>query len=114
MVKHWVQIRCNLARFFAAGFLLAATKLAPARPGTRILVADNGAGIAAQDRSRVFAPFFTTKKDVGTGLGLWVSKELLEKRGGQLWFRSRQGLPSGTVMNIYIPSKGGNVAEPAA
>jgi len=52
------------------------------RLGVRIVVADNGVGIATEDQAKVFTPFFTTKKDVGTGLGLWVSGELLEKRGG--------------------------------
>ena len=98
-----VAIRAHPSRHFRDG-----------RPGIRILVADNGTGIAARHRSRIFAPFFTTKEDVGTGLGLWVSKELLEKRGGQLWFRSRQGPASGTVMNIYVPLEGADVAEPAA
>ena len=82
------------------------------RRGIRMIVADNGIGIPGQDQPKVFSPFFTTKKDVGTGLGLWVSKELLEKRGGRLWFRSRQG--SGTVMNIYVPHENAEVAEPAA
>jgi PAS domain S-box-containing protein len=98
-----VVLRAHTSRHFRDG-----------RPGIRIIVADNGTGIAPKDQPRVFAPFFTTKKDVGTGLGLWVSKELLEKRGGRLWFRSRQGPPSGTVMNIYVPLEGADVAEPAA
>ena len=98
-----VVLRAHPSRHFRDG-----------RPGIRIIVADNGIGIALKDQPRVFSPFFTTKKDVGTGLGLWVSRELVEKRGGRLWFRSRQGPPSGTVMNIYLPSEGADVAEPAA
>ena len=74
------------------------------RRGVRIIVADNGAGIPVENRARVFAPFFTTKKESGTGLGLWVSKELIEKRGGRLRFRNRQPASSGTVMSIYLPT----------
>jgi len=75
------------------------------RPGIRITVADAGAGIAREDRNKVFAPFFTTKKDVGTGLGLWITKDLLEKKGGHIRFRSRDSEPFGTVMSIYLPAE---------
>ncbi|HTV66449.1 MAG TPA: PAS domain S-box protein [Bryocella sp.] len=80
------------------------------RHGVRIVVADNGRGIPAEHRRRVFAPFFTTK-ETGTGLGLWVSKELVEKRGGSIHIRSRQSHPSGTVVSIYLPL---DIAKPAA
>jgi PAS domain S-box-containing protein len=73
------------------------------RRGFRISIADTGTGISAQDRGKLFAPFFTTKKDVGTGLGLWITKDLLEKNGGYIRFRSRVARPSGTVMSIYLP-----------
>src|SRR6266481_1156476 len=75
------------------------------RRGIRITVADAGAGIAREDRDKVFAPFFTTKKDVGTGLGLWITKDLLEKKGGHIRFRSRDSERSGTVMSIYLPEE---------
>ncbi len=60
----------------------------PAGKSLRITVADNGTGIAPQVLKRVFEPFFTTKVDTGTGLGLWVSKELVEKQGGHMRVRS--------------------------
>jgi PAS domain S-box-containing protein len=97
-----IVIRARPSRHFRDG-----------RPGTRIIIADNGVGIAIEDQSRIFAPFFTTKKAVGTGLGLWISKELLEKRGGRLGFRSTQRRPSGTVMNIFVPVDGADGAQPA-
>jgi PAS domain S-box-containing protein len=75
------------------------------RRGIRITVADTGAGIGREDRDKVFAPFFTTKKDVGTGLGLWITKDLLEKKGGHIHFRSRDSERSGTVMSIYLPTE---------
>ncbi|HEX4155094.1 MAG TPA: ATP-binding protein [Acidobacteriaceae bacterium] len=47
-------------------------------------VRDNGAGIAAENLPRIFDPFFTTKEDVGTGIGLWITRELVEKSGGRI------------------------------
>ena len=54
----------------------------------------------------MFDPFFTTKADVGTGIGLWVTKCLVEQRGGYVHFRSRQGQNAGTVMSLFLPTKG--------
>jgi PAS domain S-box-containing protein len=70
----------------------------------RIVIADTGCGIAAENRQRIFEPFFTTKKDTGTGLGLWVSRELIEKHGGQLSVRSSANGPrTGTVFALSLP-----------
>lgn len=73
-------------------------------PGVRITLADNGAGIAPEVKQRVFVPFFTTKADFGTGIGLWATKCLIEQHGGHMRFRSRQGEKSGTVMSLFLPS----------
>jgi PAS domain S-box-containing protein len=73
--------------------------------GIRVTIADNGIGIPAENQQKVFTPFFTTKKEVGTGLGLWVTKDLLEKNGGNIRFRSRSGAKPGTAMSIFIPSQ---------
>jgi PAS domain S-box-containing protein len=76
----------------------------PALPGVRIAVADSGCGIQPQHIDRIFEPFFTTKKDTGTGLGLWVSRELMEKHGGSLNVRSSvSGRRSGTVFSLFLP-----------
>ena len=72
-------------------------------PGIRITVADHGSGMSAEVQKRIFVPFFTTKSDVGTGIGLWVTKSLIEQQGGYLHFRSRQGSRSGTVMSFFVP-----------
>jgi PAS domain S-box-containing protein len=53
-----------------------------------IFVRDNGAGIPPENLSRIFDPFFTTKPDVGTGIGLWVAKDLVEKSGGHITVES--------------------------
>ena len=71
--------------------------------GIQITVADTGAGISKHDQRQLFVPFFTTKKDVGTGLGLWITKDLVEKKGGNIRFRSRDQQPSGTVMSVFLP-----------
>lgn len=72
--------------------------------GVRFTLADNGSGMSKDVQRRLFAPFFTTKSDVGTGIGLWVTKCLIEQRGGYMRFRSRQGERCGTVMSFYLPS----------
>ncbi|HWY69249.1 MAG TPA: PAS domain S-box protein [Terriglobales bacterium] len=73
------------------------------RRGIRITVADNGVGISTQDSLKIFTPFFSTKKEVGTGLGLWITRDLLNKRGGHIRFRSSQSARSGTAMSIFLP-----------
>jgi PAS domain S-box-containing protein len=71
----------------------------------RILIADDGKGIDSSYRTKLFQPFFTTKKDVGTGLGLWISKGIIDKHSGRIRFRSstRPGR-SGTVFCIELPT----------
>jgi signal transduction histidine kinase len=70
----------------------------------RLTVADTGAGIRKEIRSQLFRQFFTTKGSGGTGLGLWLTREIVEKNGGKLRFRSRTEAPCGTVFVIYLPS----------
>jgi signal transduction histidine kinase len=71
------------------------------RPATRITVADYGHGIPREILQHLGEPFFTTKKDVGTGLGLWVSRGIVEKHSGHLQVRSRPG--RGTVFSVLLP-----------
>jgi PAS domain S-box-containing protein len=79
----------------------------PGRAGVRISVADTGCGIRSDHIGSIFEPFFTTKKDTGTGLGLWVSRELVEKHGGSLRVRSSTSNgKSGTVFSIFLPAQG--------
>src|SRR5579875_1589967 len=58
------------------------------RSGLRILVADNGAGMDSDTQARIFEPFFSTKGIGGTGLGLWITKDLVAKNGGRVTVRS--------------------------
>jgi PAS domain S-box-containing protein len=54
-----------------------------------ISVRDNGLGISPENLPRVFDPFFTTKEEVGTGIGLWVTKDLVDKNGGRISVQTR-------------------------
>jgi PAS domain S-box-containing protein len=88
----------------------------PSRTGVRITIADTGLGIPSEHLESIFEPFFTTKKDTGTGLGLWVSRELVKKHGGSLRVRSRTSdPPCGTVFSIFLPRQGStHKADPSA
>jgi PAS domain S-box-containing protein len=73
-------------------------------PGVRITVADNGSGISMKQRKHLFEPFYTTKKDIGTGLGLWVTRGIVEKHGGMIHIRSKAGAEQhGTAFSIFLP-----------
>ncbi len=73
------------------------------RNGAHLAVAvrDNGAGIEADDLSRVFEPFFTTKKSEGTGLGLSISYSIVKGYNGEIGVRSSRG--SGSEFTVYLP-----------
>lgn len=67
-----------------------------------LTIADNGRGIRTEHLKRIFEPFFTTKEAVGTGLGLWVTQELVRKYNGLIQVRSQEG--RGTVFRIGFPA----------
>lgn len=74
--------------------------------GVRVTVADTGSGMSAEVLQHIFEPFFTTKEAVGTGLGLWVSAEIVGKHKGKIRVRSRvQGDDGngGTVFMVSFP-----------
>jgi len=73
-------------------------------PGVRVTFLDNGNGITPAQQKRIFEPFFTTKKDVGTGLGLWLTLNLVEKHHGSLKVRSsvRPGW-TWTAFSVFLP-----------
>ncbi|WP_161571056.1 sensor histidine kinase [Granulicella sibirica] len=74
--------------------------------GVRVSVTDNGSGMSRETMARVFEAFFTTKQATGTGLGLWVSEEIIRKHSGSVRVRSRTGMPSGTCFSVFFPDAG--------
>lgn len=75
--------------------------------GVRLTVADTGEGIAFEMQAHLYEPFQTTKEMTGTGLGLWVSKGIVEKHGGHIRMRTRRGERHGTVFAVWLPVEGG-------
>jgi signal transduction histidine kinase len=79
-------------------------------PSVRVIVADNGHGMNSMTRRRIFDPFFTTRPLTGTGIGLWVSMEILNHHGAHVRVRSCQSpAHHGTVFSVIFPA-----APPAA
>ncbi len=75
----------------------------PGENGVTVQVADSGPGVPAETRPHIFEPFFTTKQDVGTGLGLWVSKEIAERHGGSINIASESNGLGGAIFVVYLP-----------
>jgi signal transduction histidine kinase len=70
----------------------------------RVTVADNGKGIGAATLPHIFEPLFTTKEVSGSGLGLWVSKQIIEKHNGSIQVRSSTNNERrGTTFSVLIP-----------
>jgi signal transduction histidine kinase len=71
----------------------------------RLSVSDSGHGITPATAKQMFDPFFTTKGTVGTGLGLWVCKQLVDKNGGHIRVRSSTTGPQhGTTFSVTLPN----------
>ena len=92
----------------AGGRLLLRTRVGTdwttGRQGLVITIADTGSGMPAAVLNRIFEPFYTTKGISGTGLGLWVSSEIIHRHHGTLRFRSTQNKGhSGTVFSMFLP-----------
>jgi PAS domain S-box-containing protein len=68
----------------------------------QLIIEDDGPGIPPENLNRIFEPFFTTKKDVGTGLGLWVSREIIERHGGTIQVSSGDGSNGGPGASFVI------------
>jgi PAS domain S-box-containing protein len=72
--------------------------------GIQAVIRDTGPGIKREHLEKIFEPFFSTRGDVGTGIGLWVARQLVERRGGQISVASStEKGNSGTSITIYIP-----------
>jgi PAS domain S-box-containing protein len=71
--------------------------------GLRITVGDTGMGIPLEMQKRIFEPFFTTKLETGTGLGLWLTKSIVEKHHGTISVSSSNIGKTGTVFLLTLP-----------
>ncbi|RZU43318.1 two-component system sensor histidine kinase NtrB [Edaphobacter modestus] len=72
--------------------------------GARIIIADTGTGMNRATMRQIFEPFYTTKGSAGTGLGLWVSSQIVARHKGHILVRSSQSPQhSGTVFSIFLP-----------
>jgi PAS domain S-box-containing protein len=92
--------------------LLEARDRSTGQTGMRVNVCDTGVGINPEHAKKIFEPFFSTKEAKGTGLGLWISKGIIQKYGGNIRFRTVR-FKSGNVtcFSVFIP--GSAVGEPA-
>ena len=78
-----------------------------AQEGMRVVVRDSGPGLRADDMERLFEPFYTTKSD-GMGMGLSISRAIIEAHGGRLWAMPNE--PHGAVFQFTLPA---DQADPA-
>ena len=89
-----LNIRVDRAREYSNG----------SRPGMRLTIADSGTGIPPEIKSKVFEPFTSSKGETGTGLGLWITSQIVRRHGGHIRFKSSAVPPStGTVFSIFLP-----------
>jgi PAS domain S-box-containing protein len=95
----------------AGGTISIAVKpCASPHPGVALSIEDTGVGISADQLPHIFDAFYTTRGTIGTGIGLFVSKQFIEGHGGRIDVASRtasasEGAASGTRMSIFLPLK---------
>ncbi len=88
-----VRIRVNVGMWGVSG-----------RSGIRITIADDGRGIQSEHCERIFEPFFTSKSEKGTGLGLWASRAIVLRSGGAIRLRTEVfGPRKGTCLFVFLP-----------
>ena len=75
--------------------------------GIRFLFSDNGPGISTTDTPHIFEAFYTTKQTKGSGIGLWLSSEVVHKHKGRIRLRTRtKGPYQGTLFDVFFPIQG--------
>ncbi|WP_447979831.1 PAS domain S-box protein [Candidatus Nitrospira bockiana] len=99
----WLNVVMNAVEAMGEGGRLTITMVAQARnrPGVLTTIADTGPGITADVLARIYEPFFTSGKAKGVGLGITLSRDLVERSGGQFAIMSPPG--SGAVVEIWLP-----------
>ena len=87
--------------------LLESELPADTRPGAMVTISDSGPGVPESVQAKLFKPFFTTKGELGTGLGLWVSRGIVEKHGGKIELsNSIDPAYPGAAVRVYLPALG--------
>jgi PAS domain S-box-containing protein len=87
--------------------VLLETSPTDSRPGAIVTISDSGPGIPPELQTKLFQPFFTTKGEQGTGLGLWVSRGIVEKHGGTIELsNSSDAAFPGAIVRVYLPALG--------
>lgn len=116
MMQVFSNVLANAVDAMSRGGLLTVSTGVITRPegeGIEVTLRDTGGGIPPGQLERVFEPFFTTKGDVGTGVGLWVARQLISKRGGHITMTSStQPGASGTEVKIFLPFESPTQAPP--
>src|SRR6185369_973116 len=104
----FVNLLINARDASPDGALLSVT--VSAEPGChRIEIGDRGKGLTEEEARRAFEPFFTTRRSGGTGLGLTIAREIVERHGGSIRLDPREG--GGAVATVRLPREN---AEPGA
>jgi PAS domain S-box-containing protein len=84
--------------------IMIAQEFVSGRPGVMLHFVDSGVGIPEGQREKIFEPFFTTKQERGTGIGLWISRQLVESHGGTLSVTSStEPDEHGTSFSVFLP-----------
>jgi PAS domain S-box-containing protein len=84
----------------------------PGPPGVSVALTDHGHGISTESLPQIFQPFFTTKGEAGTGLGLWVSQGIVHKHGGNLRVESSTDpIQHGTTITVFLPRGEANLVD---
>jgi len=78
------------------------------KDGVLVRIMDNGTGIPEQLQSKLFTPFSSTKEESGTGLGLWVSRSIVERHGGSIRLGNIAGNGRGTTVSVFLPLRIGS------
>lgn len=73
--------------------------------GVRVTVADTGSGISHDDLKKIFSGAFTSKGENGTGIGLWMAKQIVEDHSGSIHVRSSVNEPSWTCFSVFLPAE---------
>ncbi len=92
-----------------SGVVTVSSRFDTANNNVVVEVSDNGGGIAPEDQKKIFTPFFSSKGQKGTGLGLAVTRKVIKEHGGHIRVSSKVGM--GTKFTITLPVKSGNDAS---